>query len=652
MRSRLSLLAVAAVVSLSTVLAGSARAQATQGSADPERVRTLVHVLDYLAIDYPAAVANGSIIDTLEYAEMVEFAALADSLVREFERDGLLPDEAALSSASAELPRLVAGLVPEAELAARAGAVRDGVVAGSGIAVAPRRWPDIARGATLYAALCASCHGAGGLGDGPAGVNLDPAPAVLSEGDRIAGIAPFQAYNTVRLGVEGTGMLAFPQLSEEEVWDLAFFVKSLAHLRPADSTSVAAARRLVTLEEVSSLGDAELSALASSRGAADAGAVVAALRTAPPIAGDASSLDLAERLLASSLAAFRAGDAAGARQHAIAAYLQGIEPVEPILSARDPELVARLERTMMAVRAAVQGGQPPEVVAQLVAEAGAWIDTAREELADRNTSAWFTFWMAMSILLREALEAFLIILAMLGVVRATGQLRAARWIHAGWISAVLVGFAGWLAVDALLTMSAANRELMEGFIALVAVIVLLSVGFWMHDMTSARKWTAFLKERISRQLSTGNLIGLAAFAFFAVFREAFESVLFLAALGLEGGEHTGTALASATGATLVLVLVLGVAAVKYSARLPVRQLFRYASVLIAVLAVILAGKGMHSLQEAGLVSVTLVEASFRVELLGVYATMETLGAQAAVLAAILVLVLVTRRSHARLAVAA
>lgn len=623
--------------------------QQSPAPQDPDRVRTLVHVLDYLAIDYPGAVQGGVVTDSLEYAEMVEFSALTDSLVHEFMREGILPADSFVPGAAADLGRLVADLAASADVASKAQEIRNELLRASGIAVAPTRWPDIAAGGRLFATYCTACHGANGAGDGPAAAALNPAPAVMNSGDRIAGIAPFQAYNTIRLGVGGTGMAAFGQLAEHEVWDLAFFVKSLAHKGSYDSVATSQALAWVSLDEVSSLDDSGLHRLLTDRGAVDPAAAVRAIRSALPPGVDGTSLDRATELLAAALAAYRAGDLSGAREAAIAAYLQGVEPVEPILAASDPEIVARLERAMMAVRSAIQSRAPADEIAILVAESNTWLDLAREKLGARNHSAWFTFWMAMSILLREALEAFLIIIALLGVIKASGQARAARWIHAGWISAVLVGFLGWLLVDLLMQMSAAHRELMEGSIAIFAVIVLLTVGFWLHDMTSVQKWKAFLSMRIKEQLSTGNLVGLGAFAFFAVFREAFESVLFLAALGLDGGENTRFALASATGTTLVLVLVLGIAAVRYSTRLPIKQLFRYASVLIVLLAFILAGKGIHSLQEAGYVSVSLVEWSFRVELLGLYATMETLAAQALVVLVVVGLYLATRRSHTKLA---
>lgn len=643
-RLLLLLILVAAVLTVRPALA-----VAPVGS-DPDRARTLVHVLDYVAADYPAAVSGGVVISSLEYAEMVQFAVLADSLLQALTGDGTLAAEDGLADQVRRLAQEIDGKADPAVVAGLARSLRDAVVRLSGMAVAPARWPRIDAGARLYVTYCVACHGASGFGDGPLAPTMDPVPANLAEGERIAGIAPFQVFNTVRLGVEGTGMNGFPQLSEREVWDIAFFVKSIQASDRLASRSLprrheaADLRGVIRLEDVASLNDGELAALLEESGVDQAASAVAVLRTAEAPAAHADALDVASDRLDRALEAYRAGRADEARTLAISAYLEGVEPVEPLLRAEDPGSVVRIEEAMLAVRAAINGGEPVGNVEAAIERSRVVIGEARDLLDGPGHSAWFTFGVALSILLREALEAFLIIITILGVIRASGQRHAARWVHAGWIGAVLVGVAGWFLVDALLRFSAAQREILEGGIALLAVVVLLSVGFWLHDKSSAARWKAFIDRRVRSELGRGSLVGLALFAFFAVFREAFESVLFLSALGLDGGEHTGTAIAGATGLTFVAVLVAGLVAVRYSARIPVRQLFRYASWVIVTLAIVLAGKGVHALQEAGRLPASLTGVSIRFELLGIYPTLETILAQVLVVGTAAVLWVISRRA--------
>ena len=148
---------------------------------------------------------------------------------------------------------------------------------------------------------------------------------------------------------------------------------------------------------------------------------------------------------------------------------------------------------------------------------------------------------------------------------------------------------------------------------------------------------------MGRALSSGNLVGLAAISFFAVFREAFESVLFLSALTLEQGPDHKAAVAGGAVVAVALVIALAAVLLRYSVRLPVQKLFRYSSFVMGALCVVLVGKGVHAFQEAGVLPVTAVPLPVRLDLLGVYPTAETLGVQAVLLLAVVLVYLVRER---------
>ncbi len=622
----------------------------------PESVtRSLVHVLDYMAADYAVAVQDGVIINQAEFAEMVSFAATAQALLGDLVEADALADTSSLQARLELLASRVDALAHPDSVATLARSIRNDVLGRTDILRAPVNWPDLASGERIYRQYCAACHGAEGAADGPQAAALDPAPTVFASGERIASISPFQAYNTIRLGVDGTSMIAYDMLSDAEVWEVAFYVKSLAHRLPTDSpVSRAAAERQdvsawpVSLEHVAMLDDMALAAhLATADTLTEGSAVeaVSALRTHHPTMASGTGLDLASRRLDQALAAYRAGNPGEARQHALAAYLEGIEPVEPAIGARDRTLLIELESRMMDVRSGIEQRADTGDVAAAVNRALATIEATRDVLDSGPRSYWFSFFVAASILLREGLEAFLIILAILSVLQAANQARAARWVHAGWLAAVGVGVAGWILSDWLLQIGAAQREIMEGAIALVAVAVLMYVGLWLHSMTESKKWRAFIEERILHKLGTGSLVGLASIAFFAVFREAFESVLFLSALTLEQGDGHKLAVVGGAVSAIALILALAPLALRHSMRLPVRQVFRYSSLVMAVLCVMLAGKGIHALQEAGLVSVTVLNAPLRFSLLGVYPSMETVAAQLVVVTILLATVLARRISR-------
>ena len=623
--------------------------------SDAAAARSLVHILDYIAQDYAVAISDGQVINAVEYSEMLEFSRSASSLLDDLTTAGVLSSGDPLQRSMRRLRARIEEKTSPDVVAAEARALRDSVIAEADVQTSPLHWPSIAAGQAGYERLCTSCHGATGAGDGPLAANLDPNPTSFVQGERIASLSPFQAYNTIRLGVNGTAMPAFDKLTDQETWDLAFFVKSLNSARQQHGLNQQTAHILDTLmgvtslQQVATLGDQALAAALATQGIDRPERAVAILRTSTPEPRTHRMLSIARSYLDQALTNYRDGNVSQARQQALAAYLEGVEPIEPSLSAHDATLTVVLEQRMMAVRSAIEADAEPEAVAAAVRRARASVADAARLLEQQDSSLWFSFFIAASILLREGLEAFLVILAILTVLRAAGQPAAARWVHGGWMLAVALGIAGWLFSDIVIRLGAAQREIMEGGIALLAVAVLLYVGFWLHSMTEIQKWKAFVETRVRRTLSSGSLIGLASIAFFAVFREAFESVLFLSALTLEQGTGHKTAVAGGAVTAIALVLILAAVLLRYSVRLPIRTLFRYSSFAMGVLCVILAGKGVHALQEAGVLPVTISPLPVRSDLAGLYPTFETLGAQAVLVLAILLIWYLPRRTSPRLA---
>ena len=613
---------------------GAASGQVAPDADEPSQsdVRSLVHILDYIAQDYQVAVSSGAVINAAEYDEMVNFGRNAEELIDELEMGGVLPKDSVLQKGIRRLRTRISEKAAANTVAAQARRIRDRVLALTDLPTAPLQWPDISKGGVNYERMCAVCHGETGSGDGRVADGLDPPPTNFLEGDRIASQSPFQIYNTIRLGVDGTAMPDFELLTEKKLWDLAFFVKSLQPDRRRgaweQADSIPAGVETITLRQLAALNDAELAEALAEQGTEHPERAALRLRARTPEHGMGVGLQIARGYLQDALESYRKGALRESRRHALNAYLQGIEPIEPSLRARDRTLATVLEERMLDVRRSIEKESGAEVVAAAVRSAETSISDAQRLLSEEPSSLWFSFLIAASILLREGLEAFLIILAVLSVLQSLGQSEAARWVHGGWVLAALLGVAGWLYSDVAIQFGAAEREFMEGSIALLAVGVLLYVGFWLHSKTEMHRWRTFIDERVQRTLGRGNLLGLAALSFFAVFREAFESVLFLSALTLDG--QPGERFAVAAGASSAIVLVLGLAALvlRYSIRLPIRSLFCYSSAVLAILCVVLLGKGIHVFQEAGLLSITTAPVSLRFDLIGLYPTAETLAAQA------------------------
>ncbi len=161
----------------------------------------------------------------------------------------------------------------------------------------------------------------------------------------------------------------------------------------------------------------------------------------------------------------------------------------------------------------------------------------------------------------------------------------------------------------------------------------ISVGVWRHGKAQAGAWQAYIRDKLSSALSKRSAWFLFLLAFVLVYREVFETILFYAALWSQGGQ-----LAMVSGASLAVICLAGIAwaLLSYSKRLPIAQFFSYSSILIAVLAVVLAGKGVAGLQEAGILGVRPFPHLPRIEVLGVFPTWEGLLAQILTLTAVLV----------------
>ena len=607
--------------------------------AKDENARMMVHLLDYIAVDYSMAVNQGSITSEAEYSEMQEFANTINTL------GATAP--ASVKSDIKVLKQLIAEKASQEKVASVATSIKQKIISSYQLEIAPKRWPDLDNGRQLYALQCKSCHGENGFGDGILSTGLEPAPTNFHSPEKANGLSPFQAYNTIRLGVDNTAMRAFDELGDDEVWDLAFYVLSLPHTASKVDIDQHDMAIQIDLEKLASRSNDEI--LESLQGDIRSEELISALRLYPKEIAEKSQGDYLSQaigLLQRSDEAYQRGDISTARTLALTAYLEGVEPVEIQLRANDASFSAKLEGQLAKLRSAIEGGQSPEVVSAEVVNSITMIKTAKGKLRTKTFSPWLAFLLSSSIILREGLEAFLVVITMLSIIRAIKMPKASTYVHAGWIAAIGSGVLMWLAAGSLFDISGAQRELMEGFIALFAVAVLLYLGFWMHSKSEAGKWQAYVKNKIKKLAKTENMIGLAFLSFIVVFREAFESVLFLSALSLEVGDAQQSAFSGGIVFAFLLLLLISVLIMRYSKRLPIAKLFKYSAIIISGLAVILTGKGLNAIQEAGSISINVLPIDWRLEAIGFYPTWETSLGQVFILALVLVLWNVSNRSSA------
>ncbi len=597
-------------------------------AAAPTEVKTIWRLLDYLAVDYRGAVANGAVISASEYAEMSDFSA---TVLREISALPAGPEHDELVSGAQGLQSAIAGRESPETVARKARDLAGQLLAVYPIALSPRVIPDLARGHQLYAEGCSACHGNEGKGNGPASASLDPKPVDFTDLMRARERSVFALYQVIGQGLDGTSMRSFANLPDEDRWALAFVVGQFAFPEASQAQGKQLWRDDAQLREaitgMDALTTTTPATLSTEMGDATAVAAVSYLRRNPAAVtvSQGSVLKLARDRLRESADAYRKGDRATASRLAVSAYLDGFEPVEPQLAAKDEPLLRRVETAMTDLRSSISSGVPEADFMQRIDTAGQLLDQAEARLGAHENSPASAFVGAFTILLREGLEALLIVVAIVAFLRKANRSEVLPYVHAGTVVALLGGVATWGAATYLISISGASREATEGGGSLFAAAVLLFVGIWMHGKSQAGAWQQYIKEKVDQALTRRSAWFLFALAFVVVYREVFETILFYVALWSEGNHHAvlGGAATAILGLALIACLLLA-----YSTRLPIGKFFSLSAGLMAILAVVLTGKGVAALQEANLMPERLL-ALPRVDLVGFFPTLQGVMAQSA-----------------------
>ncbi|QXH35993.1 cytochrome c/FTR1 family iron permease [Pseudomonas muyukensis] len=621
MNSRSRLFAWLPALLLGPLLALCSAPTLAEAPADATKA---LHLLDYIGADYPPTVRDGQVVDDGEYREQQEFSGVLAELIKGLPDN---PERSALAQGVQGLREAIEQRQDGAGVARQARQLGARLAVAYEVSQAPVITPDPARGAALYAQNCSICHGDSGLGDGPAGTGLEPPPANLRSVERLDHLSLFDLYNTLGLGIEGTEMPSFAdQLDERQRWDVAAYIASFT----ADPQA-AKGDKAWNLADLARQTPAEV---AASEGA---GAVAAfrAQRAQPPQAkrGPAQLLEYTASTLDKSLAAYRAGDHDQAYDLSVAAYLEGFELVESSLDNIDTQARKDTEKSLMAYRQSLQDGLPVAQAEQRLAEAKAKLDEAAKLLGSDGLSWSLSYISGLLILLREGLEAILVLAAILAFLRNTGQQSAVRSVNIGWGLALVAGFATWALAAYVIDVGGAQRELLEGCTALFAAVMVLWLGVWMHDRRHAAAWQDYIKSSL---VSGGGRFGFAVLAFFSVYRELFEVILFYETLWLQAGPAGHQAVLAGGATALVLLMGLAWVILRGSAKLPLSLFFSINAALLCALSVVFAGHGVKALQEAGVLGTRPV-AFFEFDWLGIHADAYSLSAQVLALLAIVVL---------------
>ena len=341
------------------------------------------------------------------------------------------------------------------------------------------------------------------------------------------------------------------------------------------------------------------------------------------------------------------------------AYYQYYEKLgfeKNVMNAISGDRVSQVEYQFKMTRKTMRDGGSDKEIKQLVDDLKSWLvkDAAVLDSGASGNVNGFTKLVTSSagqaflILIREGLEALLVVAAVIAYLVKSGNKRFARWIYLG----VVAGLAGSGLVAVLFTFlfggSGPIQEISEGVCALIATLMLLWTSNWMLNKSSVEAWNNYIRNKTEaavagaqskvesgQSLGLGMITSLAMLSFLAVFREGAETVIFYESIYSMSQDAHGMWVGGLAAAAVLIVIFLILRFT--SVKIPIGPFFLVTSILMAALVVIFAGGGIHALIEGDLIEGTYLSTVPTNDWIGLYPYVETITAQ--VIAAIAVVVL-------------
>ena len=282
-----------------------------------------------------------------------------------------------------------------------------------------------------------------------------------------------------------------------------------------------------------------------------------------------------------------------------------------------------VEYQFVIIKKMMSDGKPNKEVRTAIDDLIKWLNEDAHKLDGTEESALGVFIAALIIILREGVEAILVVAAMAAYLSRSGNQRQTKVVYQSAGAAILASVLAAIAIQYIFRISGAQQEILEGVTMLMATIVLFFVSHWMFSKAEAEAWKAYVQDKVDMAIATGSSFALGAAAFLAVFREGAETILFYQAMLADVENNTHMIW---TGFGVGCFLLVGIfAIVRFgSMKLPLKPFFTIISILMYVMAIAFAGGGIKELQEGDVIGVTPVPYITSIDILGIYPTVETL----------------------------
>ncbi len=557
--------------------------------AEISKIKKIAMMLDILPKEYEIAIEGGEIVNAAEYEESRMF--LEQSFERYQTIIGYMPNSKnakVLKKKFAALRSDIENKNDPSKVKISANAISSQLLKELGIEIqkTPPRTVNLQNGQTIYETNCAQCHGLAGNGDGPMASKLNPTPAVLSNPEATGNgyTTAYDNFQVISVGIANTSMVAWAEfLQEADLWDVTYYIRTFSNK------------------------NLELPIVA----------------TEPSVSAEQIVADVTN-ILGQSMKAFKSADLEQSADLAFDAYLK-FEGIEAGLVAKNKALGHRLESSFGRLHGEIKRGGSLDQVEKITQNIKSDLQQARTIL-EQKVGFFGLFLQSFSIIVREGFEAILIIAALIAFLVKSKNKDKVKIIYQGVVIGVIASFITAYIIHEILNISMANQEVLEGWIMLVAVVVLFWVSYWLITKVETQKWQSYITGKVTQAISAGNIFALGAVAFLAVYREGFETVLFYKALYLYAGKISDGIIPGFIAGCFFLVVIFYLIN-KIGVRVPIKWFFGFTSVLLYFMAFTFMGKGLHELQMGEALSLTPASFAPEISWLGMYPTWETFVGQ-------------------------
>ena len=344
-----------------------------------------------------------------------------------------------------------------------------------------------------------------------------------------------------------------------------------------------------------------------------------------------SNLTLSDgiKLLKKALSLFQANETSQASQ-VMKEFITIWPTIEGDVSTTNPSLYTRVESQSPVIMVKGKESKYQKQLEALISDLSAIDTTASYSAVD-----------SMLILLREGVEALLIVMALVTVLKSAKLVKGLKWVYAGALLGILASAAIAVALQFLFpaVTSASNREVIEGAVGIIAVGMMIVIGIWLHRKSSVQKWNQFMESQMKAVTATGSFISMFALSFLAVFREGAETILFY--VGILPRIRSFDFFLG-IGLALAVLAILAILMTKASRLVKPHKIFFILTWMIYALAFKMLGVSLHALQLTNMLPNHILSNFPTIDWAGIYPSWEVLACQVLF---VLIVGIVTVKQH-------